>query len=120
MSVTTPTVDDTSAASIASSSTITEIPNDSQSEQADETSSTDADQTTLSSITTIDEPVDDRTKYGAKRRYRKTFVYIIAKDQFTIFPRHNIIELIETEKEYVKDLALVVEVKQMNIFILII
>ena len=26
--------------------------------------------------------------------------------------RHNIIELIETEKEYVKDLALIVEVKQ--------
>ena len=26
--------------------------------------------------------------------------------------RHNIIELIETEKEYVKDLALIVEVRQ--------
>jgi len=30
--------------------------------------------------------------------------------------RHNIIELIETEKEYVKDLALIVEVKSKNIF----
>ncbi|CAF4175981.1 unnamed protein product, partial [Rotaria magnacalcarata] len=47
--------------------------------------------TTLSSLTTTDEPVDPRTKYGAKRR-------------------HNIVELIETEKEYVKDLALIVEV----------
>jgi len=27
-----------------------------------------------------------------------------------VFLRHNIIELIETEKEYVKDLALIVEV----------
>ena len=28
--------------------------------------------------------------------------------------RHNIIELIETEKEYVKDLALIVEVEENN------
>lgn len=28
--------------------------------------------------------------------------------------RHNIMELIETEKEYVKDLALVVEVEENN------
>jgi hypothetical protein len=44
------------------------IPNDSQSEQTDEISLNDTDQTTLSSFITIDEPVDDRTKYGAKRR----------------------------------------------------
>lgn len=29
----------------------------------------------------------------------------------SILSRHNIIELIETEKEYVKDLALIVEVR---------
>ncbi len=29
---------------------------------------------------------------------------------FVVLLRHNIIELIETEKEYVKDLALIVEV----------
>jgi hypothetical protein len=54
--------------SSSSSSTITVIPNDSQSEQTDEISLNDADQTTLSSLATNDEPVDDRTKYGAKRR----------------------------------------------------
>lgn len=45
------------------------IQNDTQSEQTDELSCTNdsIDQTTLSSLTT-DEPVDDRTKYGAKRR----------------------------------------------------
>ncbi|CAF1137959.1 unnamed protein product [Rotaria sordida] len=94
LSVTTPTTDDTSTISLPSSSTITVIPNDSPSEQTDEISLNDADQTTLSSLTTTttaDEPVvDARTKYGAKRR-------------------HNIMELIETEKEYVKDLALIVE-----------
>ncbi|CAF2741288.1 unnamed protein product [Rotaria sp. Silwood2] len=89
LSVTTPATDDTSLDSLPSS-TITVIPNDSQSEQTDEISLNDTDQTTLSSLTTTDEPVDARTKYGAKRR-------------------HNIIELIETEKEYVKDLALIVE-----------
>lgn len=31
--------------------------------------------------------------------------------------RHNIIELIETEKEYVKDLALIVEVEENNFLI---
>ncbi|CAF1924554.1 unnamed protein product [Rotaria magnacalcarata] len=98
LSVTTPTVDDnstismpsSSSSSSSSSSTITVIPNDSPSELTDEISLNDADQTTLSSLTTTDEPVDPRTKYGAKRR-------------------HNIVELIETEKEYVKDLALIVE-----------
>ncbi|CAF4081255.1 unnamed protein product, partial [Rotaria magnacalcarata] len=96
LSVTTPTVDDNSTISMpsssssSSSSTITVIPNDSPSELTDEISLNDADQTTLSSLTTTDEPVDPRTKYGAKRR-------------------HNIVELIETEKEYVKDLALIVE-----------
>ncbi len=45
------------------------IPNDSQSEQTDELSLNDNnDQTTLLSLTTTDEPVDDRTKYGEKRR----------------------------------------------------
>ncbi len=45
------------------------IPNDTQSEQTDELSLNDnIDQTTLSSLTTTDEPVDDRTKYGEKRR----------------------------------------------------
>jgi len=44
----------------------------------------------VSTPISTDEPVDDRTKYGNKRR-------------------HNILELIETEKEYVKDLALIVE-----------
>jgi len=45
------------------------IPNDTQSEQTDELSLNDnTDQTTLSSLTTTDEPVDDRTKYGEKRR----------------------------------------------------
>ncbi|CAF1528180.1 unnamed protein product [Rotaria sp. Silwood1] len=92
LSITTPTVDDISTNSLPSSlsSTITVIQNDSQSEQTDEISLNDTDQTTLSSLTTTDEPMDARTKYGAKRR-------------------HNIIELIETEKEYVKDLALIVE-----------
>ncbi|CAF3192285.1 unnamed protein product [Rotaria socialis] len=95
-SVTTPAVDDNPTISMppppssSSSSTITVIPNDSPSELADEISLNDADQTALSSLTTTDEPVDPRTKYGAKRR-------------------HNIVELIETEKEYVKDLALIVE-----------
>jgi hypothetical protein len=56
------------SSSSSSSSTITVIPNDSQSEQTDEISLNDVDQTTLSSLTTNDEPVDDRTKYGAKRR----------------------------------------------------
>ncbi len=41
--------------------------------------------------------------------FRKYKSYII------IILRHNIIELIETEKEYVKDLALVVEVKLKNV-----
>ncbi len=80
MSITTPSVDDTLTTNIpppaplpppslsSSSSTVTVIPNDSLSEQTDEISLNDGDQTTLSSLTTIDEPVDDRTKYGAKRR----------------------------------------------------
>jgi hypothetical protein len=51
-----------------SSSTITVIPNDSECEQIDEISLNDADQITLSTFTTTDEPVDDRTKYGEKRR----------------------------------------------------
>jgi len=33
-----------------------------------------------------------------------------------LFFRHNIIELIETEKEYVKDLALIVEVDHLYLF----
>ncbi|CAF1141677.1 unnamed protein product, partial [Adineta steineri] len=90
LSIITPSTDDTSTTSMPSSSTITVISNDSQSEQIDEISLNDTDQATLSSITINDESVDDRTKYGGKRR-------------------HNIIELIETEKEYVKDLALIVE-----------
>ncbi|CAF1512186.1 unnamed protein product [Adineta steineri] len=90
LSINTPSTDDTSTTSMPSSSTITVISNDSQSEQIDEISLNDTDQATLSSITINDEAVDDRTKYGGKRR-------------------HNIIELIETEKEYVKDLALIVE-----------
>ncbi|CAF2637751.1 unnamed protein product [Rotaria sp. Silwood2] len=80
------------------SSTSTVIPNDNPNEQTDEISLQDIDTSidqslTLHSSTTTttnDEHVDDRTKYGEKRR-------------------HNIIELIETEKEYVKDLALIVE-----------
>jgi hypothetical protein len=47
------------------------IPNDNQCEQTDEILLNDADQITLSSIitiTTTDEPIDDRTKYGEKRR----------------------------------------------------
>jgi hypothetical protein len=44
------------------------IPNDSPTEQTDEISLNDSDQTTLSSIATTDEPIDDRTKYGEKRR----------------------------------------------------
>ncbi len=45
------------------------ISNDSSpSEQTDEISLNDADQITLSSLTINDEPVDDRTKYGGKRR----------------------------------------------------
>jgi len=37
-------------------------------------------------------------------------------DIIIIIFRNNIIELIETEKEYVKDLALIVEVKSKNIY----
>ncbi len=46
------------------------IPNDSQNEQTDDLSLNDnnIDQTTFSSLTTTDELVDDRTKYGEKRR----------------------------------------------------
>ncbi len=36
---------------------------------------------------------------------------------FELFFRHNIIELIETEKEYVKDLALIVEVEYSSFLI---
>jgi len=72
LSITTPSVDEISTVSItssSSSSTVTVIPNDTQSEQTDELSLNDnTDQTTLSSLTTTDEPVDDRTKYGEKRR----------------------------------------------------
>jgi hypothetical protein len=74
LSITTPSVDEISTVSItssssSSSSTVTVIPNDTQSEQTDELSLNDnIDQTTLSSLTTTDEPVDDRTKYGEKRR----------------------------------------------------
>ncbi|CAF2108325.1 unnamed protein product [Rotaria magnacalcarata] len=81
---------------LPSSSTTTMISNDNLNEQTDEISLHDIDTnidsslTVQSSVATNDEPVDDRTKYGEKRR-------------------HNIVELIETEKEYVKDLALIVE-----------
>jgi hypothetical protein len=74
LSITTPSVDETSTTnSITSSSsttTITVIPNDSQNEQTDDLSLNDnnIDQTTFSSLTTTDELVDDRTKYGEKRR----------------------------------------------------
>ncbi|CAF1050685.1 unnamed protein product [Adineta ricciae] len=90
LSIETPPAEEISSMKMPSTSTITVISNDSQSEPTDEISYNDADQTTLSSFATIDEPIDDRTKYGEKRR-------------------HNIVELIETEKEYVKDLALIVE-----------
>ncbi|CAF1270531.1 unnamed protein product [Rotaria sordida] len=83
---------------LLSSSTSTVIPNDNLNEQTDEISLHDIDASIDQSLalhsstptTTNDEHIDDRTKYGEKRR-------------------HNIIELIETEKEYVKDLALIVE-----------
>jgi hypothetical protein len=69
LSITIPPADDISLASMPSSSTITVISNDSSpSEQTDEISLNDADQITLSSLTINDEPVDDRTKYGGKRR----------------------------------------------------
>ncbi|CAF0964438.1 unnamed protein product [Adineta ricciae] len=90
LSIETPPTEEISSMKMPSTSTITVTSNDSQSEPTDEISYNDADQTTLSSFATIDEPIDDRTKYGEKRR-------------------HNIVELIETEKEYVKDLALIVE-----------
>jgi hypothetical protein len=74
-----------------SSSNATVIPNDTPSEQIDEVSIHDIDAIVDQPLTTTnDEPVDDRTRYGEKRR-------------------HNIIELIDTEKEYVKDLVLIVE-----------
>jgi hypothetical protein len=69
LSITIPPADDISLASMPSLSTITVISNDSSpSEQTDEISLNDADQITLSSLTINDEPVDDRTKYGGKRR----------------------------------------------------
>jgi len=69
LSITIPPADDISLASMPSSSTITVISNDSSpSEQTDDISLNDADQITLSSLTINDEPVDDRTKYGGKRR----------------------------------------------------
>ncbi|CAF1074051.1 unnamed protein product [Adineta ricciae] len=89
------------ANTLLSSSATTVIPNDTPHEQIDEASVDDIDtnvdqsHSSLTTTTTADEHVDDRTKYGEKRR-------------------HNIIELIETEKEYVKDLALIVE-SYMNI-----
>ncbi|CAF4786936.1 unnamed protein product, partial [Rotaria socialis] len=84
------------SSSTTTTTTTTVISNDNLNEQTDEISLHDTDTnidsslTAQSSVTTNDEPVDDRTKYGEKRR-------------------HNIVELIETEKEYVKDLALIVE-----------
>lgn len=45
-------------------------------------------------------------KNEGKQGEKRIIVYFIE-----FFFRHNIIELIETEKEYVKDLALIVEVK---------
>ncbi len=47
------------------------ISNDNQCEQTDEILLNDGDQITISSIVTTittDEPIDDRTKYGEKRR----------------------------------------------------
>jgi hypothetical protein len=43
------------------------------------------------------------------------FLYARINMLLFLFIRHNIIELIETEKEYVKDLALIVEVNETKI-----
>ncbi len=62
------------ANTLLSSSTTTVIPNDNLNEQTDEISLNDIDTnidqslTSQVSITTNDEPIDDRTKYGEKRR----------------------------------------------------
>jgi hypothetical protein len=61
----------TNANPLLSSSTTTVIPNDNLNDQTDEISSRDIDTNidqSQSSITTNDEPVDDRTKYGEKRK----------------------------------------------------
>lgn len=87
-------------------------------EQNDETGSHDLSPSNDPSITTTtnhtanDEPIDDRTKYSEKRRFFYSPIEIFRFPVFFLsFPRHNILELIETEKEYVKDLALIVEVR---------
>ena len=51
-------------------------------------------------------------KEGRRRKEKKILLLLRTKSF-----RHNIMELIETEKEYVKDLALIVEVKQNSYFI---
>lgn len=57
------------ANTLLSSSTTTVIPNDNPNEQTDEISEIDPNSVDQSlTITTNDEPVDDRTKYGEKRR----------------------------------------------------
>jgi Tfp pilus assembly protein PilZ len=55
---------------------------------------------------------EGKLKIIIKNKTKQTSIYML-------FFRHNIIELIETEKEYVKDLALIVEVKSnSSIFVL--
>ncbi len=58
------------ANTLLSSSSTTVIPNDNLNEQTDEISLVDIDTNIDQSLTltTNDEPVDDRTKYGEKRR----------------------------------------------------
>lgn len=56
------------ANTLLSSSTTTVIPNDNPNELADEVSVQGSDNNIEQLLTTNEEPVDDRTKYGEKRR----------------------------------------------------
>lgn len=56
------------ANTLLSSSTTTVIPNDNLNELPDDVSGHEIDNNTDPSLTTNDEPVDDRTKYGEKRK----------------------------------------------------